>query len=153
MPEVDAPIRNVDFDPSVPVDSWGPEVIEIVLDRGSLSDWRLLAHEIIVRPWGRVARRVAEVVSWSEHYGVDALMDEVISRARERIDERGRARYAALLRSRRLAVGLTQRELAAMAGTSESRLSAYENAAVAPTTTVMGRIEEVLDVFEQQERR
>ena len=42
-------------------------------------------------------------------------------------------------------VGLSLRELAALAGTSASRLSDYENAKVAPTTDVLGRIEQVAE--------
>ena len=147
MPAVDAPIRNVRFDPSDPVSNWSPEVIETVLDRGSLSDWRLIALEIQRQPWGRVARQVVEIVSWSEHYGVDELMSAVIDRARRHFDASARLRYASRLRERRLAAGITQAELAEAAGTSTSRLSAYENGAVAPTTTVLGRIEAVLDAW------
>lgn len=79
-------------------------------------------------------------------------MSEVIRSARDRIDRTARERYASELRRRRTGAGLTQRELAALAGTSESRLSAYENAAVAPTTTVLGRLEAVLDVCDADAR-
>lgn len=147
MPTIDAPLRNVRFDPAGPVSDWSAEVIETVLDRGSLSDWRLIAAEIQRMPWGRVARQVAEIVSWSEHYGVDELMSAVIDRARQRFDASARQRYASMLRERRLAAGITQAELAEAAGTSTSRLSAYETGAVAPTTTVLGRIEAVLDAW------
>lgn len=148
MPPVDAPIRNVAFDPSSPVSGWNAEVIETVMDRGSLSDWRILATEIRARPWGAVARTVESIAAWDEHYGVDALMRHVVADARDRFDRAARLRYARRLRDRRTAAGLTLRELATMAGTSETRLSAYENAAVAPTTTVLGRIEAVLDALD-----
>ncbi len=147
MPRIDAPIRNVRFDPCEPVSQWSPEVIEIVLDRGSLSDWRLITTEIDRRPWGRIARQVAEITSWSEHYGVDELMSTVIARARQRFDAAARLKYATYLRRRRVEAGLTQSELAEAAGTSSSRLSAYENGTVAPTTTVLGRIEALLDAW------
>ena len=38
--------RNVDFNPTAPVDQWPAEAIETVIDRGSLSDWRQLAQAI-----------------------------------------------------------------------------------------------------------
>lgn len=151
MPAVDAPIRNVRFDSSEPVSRWSAEVVEIVLDRGSLSDWRLIAAEIQRQPWGSVARQVAEIVSWSEHYGVDEIMAAVIARARDRFDAAARQRYASRLRERRLATGITQHELAEAAGTSASRLSAYESGSVAPTTTVLGRIEAILDSWQPLE--
>lgn len=138
---IDAAIRNVTVDSTCPVSALHPEVVEIMMDRGSLSDWRLLVAEIEREPWGRIARIVENVASWGEHYGVDRLMGRVIARSREQVDSEARQRYAARIRSWRHDAGLTLRQLAELAGTSESRLSAYENAKVAPTTTVLGRLE------------
>jgi DNA-binding transcriptional regulator YiaG len=132
--------RNVDFDRSLPLDLWPAEAIETLIDRGSLSDWRALAAAIRANPWGRAARTAETVVSWGEHYGVDALIARVIRHAREDIAQRGRAGYAAQIRAWRKRSGMTLRELARAAGTSPSRLSAYENAKVAPTTDVLGRL-------------
>ena len=137
--------RNVDFDPASPLDNWPAEAIETVMDRGSLSDWRRLADAIRHNPWGPAARTVEAIAGWGEHYGVDALMTSVIRRAREDVDVNGRAGYAKELRSWRAQTGMTLREFALAAGTSASRLSDYENAKVAPTTTVLGRLKHVAD--------
>jgi DNA-binding transcriptional regulator YiaG len=137
------PFRNLDFDPASPVDEWPAEAIEAVMDRGSLSDWRRLAEAIRRNPWGPVARTVETVAAWGEHYGVDALMSNVIRRAREEVDLGARARYAAQIRSWRTHTGMTLRQFARVAGTSASRLSDYENAKVAPTTDVLGRLRHV----------
>lgn len=142
---IDAPIRNVDVNASQRVAELHPEAVEIMMDRGSLADWRLLATEIRSRPWGRIAHLVENIAGWGEHYGVDLLLQRVVERARQRVDHDARRRYAERLRARRHTAGLTLRETAELAGTSESRLSAYENARVAPTTTVLGRIEAMLD--------
>jgi DNA-binding transcriptional regulator YiaG len=138
--------RNLDFDPSVPVDLWPAEAIETVIDRGSLSDWRYLANAIRRNPWGPAARTTETVVAWGEHYGVDALLAGVIRDAREGIAMRGRAEYAERIRSWRAQTGMTLREFAREAGTSASRLSDYENAKVAPTTDVLGRLQHVAAV-------
>ena len=135
--------RNVEFNRTAPVDQWPAEAIETVMDRGSLSDWRVLAQAIRRSPWGRTARLVQAIASWGEHYGVDELMSSVIRRAREDIDEHARASYARQIRSWRNRTGMTLREFASLAGTSASRLSAYENARVAPTTDILGRLREV----------
>jgi DNA-binding transcriptional regulator YiaG len=135
--------RNVDFDSASPVDEWPAEAIETVMDRGSLSDWRHLADAIRRNPWGPAARIVEAIAAWGEHDGVDALMASVIRRAREEVDLSGRARYAGQIRSWRAQTGLTLREFALLAGTSASRLSDYENAKVAPTTNVLGRLRHV----------
>jgi hypothetical protein len=132
--------RNLDFDIAQPMDRWPAEAIETVIDRGSLSDWRQLASAIRRNPWGPAARTTEIVVGWGEHYGVDPLMTNVIRRAREDINRQGRAEYAAQIHSWRIQSGMTLRQLALAAGTSASRLSDYENAKVAPTTDVLGRL-------------
>jgi DNA-binding transcriptional regulator YiaG len=132
--------RNLNFDTTQPMDRWPAEAIETVIDRGSLSDWRQLANEIRRNPWGPAARTTEVVVGWGEHYGVDALMTNVIRRARDDINQQGRTEYAAQIRSWRIQNNMTLRQFALAAGTSASRLSDYENAKVAPTTDVLGRL-------------
>ncbi len=132
--------RNLDFDPTTPMDLWPAEAIETVIDRGILSDWRRLADAIRRNPWGSAARTAETVISWEEHYGVDALMSNVIRRAREDLTLRGRTEYAAQIRSWRAQTGMTLRQFARAAGTSAPRLSDYENAKVSPTTDVLGRL-------------
>ncbi len=132
--------RNVDFDSSAPIDQWPAEAIETLVDRGTLSDWRRLAEAIRGQPWGPAARTTEMVIGWGEHYGVDALMANVIARARAEVARRGRAEYAAQIRAWRGQTGMTLRQFAQAAGTSASRLSDYENAKVAPTTDVLGRL-------------
>lgn len=132
--------RNLDFDTGAPVDEWPAEAIETIIDRGALSDWRHLAAAIRHNPWGPAARTAENVVAWGEHYGVDELIADVIRHAREEVAMRGRAEYAAQIRSWRAQTGMTLRQFALVAGTSASRLSDYEHAKVAPTTDVLGRL-------------
>jgi DNA-binding transcriptional regulator YiaG len=141
--------RNLDFASTAPLDAWPAEAIETAIDRGSLSDWRRLADAIRRNPWGPAARTAENVVSWGEHYGVDALMSGVIRRAREDVVRRGRAEYASQIRSWRAQTGMTLRQFALAAGTSASRLSDYENAKVAPTTDVLGRLRYVVATHAQ----
>ena len=136
--------RNVDVDETAPLDTWPPEAIEILVDRGNLSDWRRLAAALADDPWGPLARTVEEIIALDCHYGVDRILDRVLRRERERRTLSGRRRYADHLRGLRRAAGMTMRELAAAAGTSAARISDYENARVAPTTDVLARLEDVL---------
>jgi DNA-binding transcriptional regulator YiaG len=138
--------RNLDFDTSQTMDQWPAEAIETLIDRGSLSDWRRLAETVRRNPWGPAARSAEAVVSWGEHYGVDALLSSVIHQAREELTLAGRAEYAARIRSWRMQCAMTLRQFAQVAGTSASRLSDYENAKVAPTTDVLGRLSHVADI-------
>jgi DNA-binding transcriptional regulator YiaG len=135
--------RNLDFNPTAPIDSWPAEAIETIVDRGSLSDWHRLADAIRHNPWGPAARTAEVVVSWGEHYGVDMLISDVIRLAREDLVLRGRADYAAQIRAWRAQTGMTLRQFSLAAGTSASRLSDYENAKVAPTTDVLSRLSHV----------
>lgn len=135
--------RNLDFDSTAPMDLWPAEAIETVIDRGSLSDWRRLADAIRRSPWGPAARTTETVISWNEHYGVDELMSDVIRHARENLTLQGRTEYAARIRAWRTETGMTLRQFARAAGTSAPRLSDYENAKVAPTTDVLGRLSHV----------
>lgn len=132
--------RNLDFDIQAPMDEWPAEAIETIIDRGTVSDWRRLANAIARNPWGPAARTADTIVGWGEHYGVDALICRVISEARHDLALEGRAMYAAKMRRWREQTGMTLRQFAQAAGTSASRLSDYENAKVAPTTDVLGRL-------------
>lgn len=145
--------RNLDFDTTEPMDHWPAEAIETVIDRGSLSDWRRLAQTIRCNPWGPAARTAESVAEWGEHYGIDALLSRVISQAREDLTRQGRAEYAAQIRSWRSQSGMSLRQFARAAGTSASRLSDYENAKVAPTTDVLGRLSHVADTHSRQPHR
>ena len=135
--------RNLAFDEDAPMDAWPAEAIETLVDRGSLSDWRRLADAIRRNPWGPAARTAETVVSWGEHYGVDALIADVINRARQDVTMQGRASYASQIRAWRARTGMTLLQFASAAGTSASRLSDYENSKVAPTTDVLGRLSRV----------
>lgn len=126
-----------------PPDRWPAEAIETILDRGSLSDWRVVKDAIAANPWGPAARTVESIASWGEHYGVDAMMLRSIRISREAVDRAARERYATKVRAWRQQTGLSMRRFARLVGTSSGRLSDYENAKVAPTTDVLGRIEEV----------
>jgi DNA-binding transcriptional regulator YiaG len=139
--------RNLSFDATAPMDVWPAEAIETVIDRGSLSDWSRLADAIRRNPWGPAARTAETVVSWNEHYGVDALISGVIRRARHDLTLRGRADYAAQIRAWRAQTGMTLLQFASAAGTSASRLSDYEHAKVAPTTDVLGRLSHVAATY------
>lgn len=137
----DLQFRNVEFDRDSPLSEWPAEAIETIIDRGTLKDWRQLATEIRRSPWGRVARIVEETVRWGSHGSIDVLFDAALQAARHSVALDARRSEAARLRELRTQTGLSLRAFSALAGTSASRLSDYENAKVAPTTDVVGRLE------------
>ena len=134
------PLRNVDIEPGTAPGEWPAEAVQTVIERGSLSEWRTLAAEIRRSPWGRVARVVEGITSWAEHPGLDEVFVAIITDARQSVVANGRNAWAKYVRQLRADTGLSMREFAALAGTSASRLSDYENGRVSPTTDALARL-------------
>lgn len=83
--------RNLSITPGAPVPQWPTEAVQIALERGDLVDWHRIVVEIMADPWGRTARQVEEVLSYSRPYGVAEAMETVIARARDRAEAGERA--------------------------------------------------------------
>jgi DNA-binding transcriptional regulator YiaG len=135
--------RNVDASPDDPVSDWPLEAIQTALERGGLSHWRRLARDIQVDPWGPVARRVEEVLTYSRPYGVANLMERLISQAREAIERSEREAVAAEVKELISRSGLTRGEFASRIGTSPSRLSTYATGKVTPSAALLIRLRRV----------
>jgi ribosome-binding protein aMBF1 (putative translation factor) len=139
--------RNLTIDPAEPVANWPAEAVQAALERGDLADWHRLAAEVARQPWGRTARTLEEVLSYSRPYGVAEAMEAVIARARARAERREREAVAAEIRQAVDRSGLTRAELASRLGTSASRLSTYATGKVVPSATFMVRIRRLLDAM------
>jgi DNA-binding transcriptional regulator YiaG len=135
--------RNLSIDPSAPVAQWPTEAVQAALERGDLADWHRLAVEVGQRPWGRTARQIEEVLTYSRPYGVAEMMETVIARARQRAERREREQVAAEIRGAVERSGLSRAGFAAAIGTSPSRLSTYLSGKVVPSATMMVRIRTV----------
>lgn len=137
--------RNVDASPSDSVATWPIEAIQTALERGGLSEWRLLLAEIRAQPWGVVARGVESVLAYSRPYGIDKAMERAISHARNEIEAKEREEVAAGVRRLIAMSGLTRAEFASRIGTSSSRLSTYATGKVNPSAALMLRMARVAD--------
>jgi len=135
--------RNVDVSPEDPVSEWPLEAVQTALERGSLLDWRRLAAEIRAQPWGRVARGVEEVLTYSRPYGVAETMERVIAQAREDTEQAERQAVAAEVDELVRASGASRAEFASMIGTSASRLSTYATGKVTPSAALLHRMRTV----------
>ncbi len=131
--------RNVDAKPSDPVASWPLEALQTALERGDLLDHRRIVAEIAADPWGPVARRVEQLLDWSNPYGTERYMRRAIARARDRWETREREWVRTQLHEALHASGLTQGEFALRLGTSASRLSTYLRGSVVPSATLIAR--------------
>jgi DNA-binding transcriptional regulator YiaG len=137
--------RNVDASPGDPVSTWPQEAVQTALERGSLSSWRGLAGEIQAQPWGPVARRVEEILTYSRPYGIAAAMEAVIARARRASEESEREAVAAEVKELVDASRLTRAEFASRIGTSTSRLSTYVTGKVTPSAALLVRMRRVAE--------
>lgn len=135
--------RNVDASPDDSVSEWPQEAIQTALERGGLSHWRRLAKAIRAEPWGPVARRVEEVLTYSRPYGVAEAMERIIARAREAAERRERDAVAGEVAALVRASGLTRAEFASRIGTSPSRLSTYTTGKVTPSAALLVRMRDV----------
>jgi len=135
--------RNVDASPDDPVAEWPVEAIQTALERGSLSHWRRLGAAIEAQPWGRVARNVEQVLTYSRPYGVAEVMERVLARSREDTEAAERTAVAAEVRRLIDDSGLTRLEFASHIGTSTSRLSTYATGKVTPSAALMLRMRRV----------
>ena len=133
--------RNVDATPTDDVRTWPYEALVTVLDRGLVADWQPVFAELRRSPWGRVARRVEQYLSYREPDGVSTLFALAIERARAGVEQADRAEVAARVREAVDRSGLTNREFARLVGTSGPRLSTYLSGRVTPSAALLLRIE------------
>lgn len=116
--------RHLEVSPGTPVEDFPSAALVDILDRGDLDDWRAIAEAVAGRPFGELAERILNLVEASPMYGTSPLWRTWIHHRRALAEERSRpAADLAALRRRR---GLTQTELAAALGMSQSDLSKLE---------------------------
>ena len=132
--------RNVDASPDDPVSEWPQEAIQAALERGGLSHWRRLAEAIRTEPWGPVARRIEEALTYSRPYGVANAMERVVARAREAAAAVERESVASEVAQLIDESRLTRAEFASRIGTSTSRLSTYATGKVTPSAALLVRM-------------
>lgn len=106
-------LRNVEADLKRPVDQWPYEALVTVIERGLVYDWLPVVRAIDDDPWGPVARQVEDYLGYARPYGVGALFERMIARARASAAEQERAAVAAAVRRLVQASGLSNAEFAA----------------------------------------
>lgn len=135
--------RNIDADPSDPVEEWGFEGLLTAVDRGDLNDWRRVVAAVRRDPWGDVARHLSDVFKVAEDVGVVAALRRAVVEVRAATERTEKALVAEQVRGHVARSGLSQRDFAQRIGTSASRLSTYVNASVTPSATLMIRMANV----------
>lgn len=132
--------RNVDVSVRDPVSEWPLEAVQTALERGGLGEWRRLAAAVREEPWGPVARRIEEVLSYSRPYGMAEAMQRVLARARMAAEADEREAVAVEVRELIAASGLSRADFASRIGTSASRLSTYATGKTNPSAALLVRM-------------
>lgn len=132
--------RNIDADPSGPVEQWGFEGLLAAVDRGDLDDWRRVVAGVRRDPWGDVSRHLVDVFKVAEDVGVVAALRRALVEVRGTAERTEKTLVAEQVRGYINRSGLSQRDFAQRIGTSASRLSTYVNGSVTPSATLMVRM-------------
>lgn len=132
--------RNITASPADPVATWPFEGVLAAVERGTLPDWRRLAHAIQADPWGPVAQQVLEAVRLARPQGTSELLTGVVVRARTLAGAAERAEVAGEVRTLVRESGLSQQDFAQRIGTSRSRLSTYLSGKVTPSAALLVRM-------------
>ncbi|MFU8889581.1 MAG: helix-turn-helix domain-containing protein [Trueperaceae bacterium] len=135
--------RHVDVTPEAPVESWPTEGVLAALERGLLGDWRRIVAAVRADPWGPVARRLEDALAASRPNGTAVLLERALARARAEAEAAEREEVARRVRGFIEAAGLSRAAFAVAIGTSPLRLSTYANGKVAPSSTLVVRMERV----------
>lgn len=136
--------RNVDADPSDPVETWPFEGLVAAIERGTFSDWLRITKAIDRDPWGPTAQRVEAYLSYESPWGVGPLLRRAIARARSQAMEREKGEVAAEVAALVERSGLSMAEFAARIGTSRSRLSTYRSGSVTPSAALLNRMRRIV---------
>jgi|SoimicMinimDraft_4_1059732.scaffolds.fasta_scaffold87646_2 DNA-binding transcriptional regulator YiaG len=133
--------RNVDADPSDPIETWPYEAMVAAIERGTVHDWAKITAAVRRDPWGDIARGLDDYLRYAEHSGVTELLRRVVRQGRVEAEAADREAVAARIRQLIRDSGLTAAQLASRAGTSASRLSTYASGKVVPSAAIMLRLE------------
>lgn len=135
--------RNLDVDPADPVETWPTEGFIAALERGGLSDWGRITAAVRTDPWGPAARRLESALAATQPYGTAPLMQDMLERARRTAECEERTEVARRVHLCLEESGLSRSGFAERIGTSSSRLSTYLNGKVAPSSTLLVRMERI----------
>ena len=140
-----------DVDPSKPGPLLTtPEEVIRTWDFGGLRAWRGQVAIVASNPWAPYGNELKELAIAAERPAPVHAIDEAVKVYRSRFERRERELVAREIRQLVAMSGLSQREFAAMAGTSASRLSTYVNGLVTPSATMMVRIRRVSDLMQKR---
>lgn len=132
--------RHLDYD-DVPAEQRGLAAIDDLLERGDFSGWRPLAKAIAAAPFGELAEQVLRLCDVHPMQGTSPLWRAWIAARRARAAGRSDRLPRATLREVRQSRKVTQEQLAADVGMSQSDLSKAERRSDPKLSTIRSLVE------------
>lgn len=124
--------RNINPDPSDPVESWPFEGIVTAIDRGYLSDWRRMLAHARLYPESQFTDDLREAIAVADDRRAADYLAACLDSDATTHCARELTRYIEASR-------LGRRRFAELLGTSRSRLSTYESGKVRPSAELLER--------------
>ncbi|RHW24583.1 XRE family transcriptional regulator [Nocardioides immobilis] len=143
-----------DVDP----DSPGPELATVedavrCADTGGIRGWRAQVAVVAANPWSPYPVELHKLLVAGDRLLPAAALEEAIKYYREQSERHDRQLVAREIRRLVAVSGLSQRQFAALCGTSAPRLSTYVNGLVTPSASMMVRFNHASARAQRQARR
>lgn len=126
----------------------GPELTTVeaavaCLDNAGIQAWRAQVAVVAGNPWAPYPRTLVSLLRAGDRPEAAAALEASVRYYRERVAQQDRDRVAREVRRLVEASGLSQRQFAALCGTSAPRLSTYVNGLATPSAAMMLRLARV----------
>lgn len=105
--------------------------------------WRPLLAPLVEHPWSRYVDRLEAAAAAADDPWIARLVGGCVEALRQRTADRERRAVAKAIRDAVVVAGVTQKEFAALVGTSQSRFSTYINGQVVPSAAMLLRIRQM----------
>jgi len=143
-----------DVDPDAP----GPELTTVedavkCADSGGIQAWRAQVASVAANPWSPYPVELHRLLIDGERPAPADALDSAIKYYRYLSERRDRQLVAREIRRLVAVSGLSQRQFAALCGTSAPRVSTYVNGLVTPSASMMVRFTRVSEMAQRQARR
>jgi len=140
-----------DVDPNAP----GPELTTVeevarCADNGGVLGWRGQIAIVAANPWAPYPAELHRLLVDGGRPELAAALDELVKHYRDLSEQHDRQLVAREIRRLVAVSGLSQRQFAALCGTSAPRLSTYVNGLVTPSAAMMVRFTRVSERAQRQ---
>ena len=142
-----------DIDPASP----GPQLTTVddavqCVDSGGIRAWRAQVAAVAANPWTPYATDLVTLLREGDRDGAADMLESAMRHYRDLAERHDRQLVAREIRRLVAMSGLSQRQFAALCGTSAPRISTYVNGLVTPSASMMVRFTRVSELAERQSR-